>query len=86
MKKHLLYIIIGAAIGTLPGFLIFIWRVGSTDASWVIDMLGQSLIAGGVPGSICGWIGGAIVKHNRGAVIGGLLGSSFWTLVAATMN
>ena len=76
MKKHLLYIIIGAVIGTLPALLIVGWRYGGID----LELSAISLGAGGVPGSICGWIGGAIAKSNRGAFIGGLLGSIPWTL------
>jgi hypothetical protein len=88
LKKHLLFIIIGAVMGTLPGLIIAIGRVGSTGAinvSWVMEAVGISLIMGGVPGLTGGWIGGAIVKHNWGAVVGGLLGSGYWALAAATM-
>ena len=88
MKKYLPFIIIGAVMGTLPGLIIAIWRVGSIgaiDVSWVIEAVGISLVMGGVPGLIGGWIGGAIVKRNWGAIVGGLLGSGYWALATATM-
>ena len=89
MKKHLHFLINGALIGALPGFLILIWRASGNGvgigASQLISTIGISLIIGGVPGAIGGWIGGSIVKKNWGAVVGGVLGSIYWALAAATM-
>lgn len=80
MKKHLNFIIIGAVMGILPGLILtFVmgrWRVGFY---WLILVT----LAGGIPGSIGGWIGGAISKKNREAVLGGLVGTITGVLLAA---
>jgi hypothetical protein len=80
MKKHLNFIIIGAAMGIIPGLIITFtlgrWRIG-------FDWLILVTLAGGIPGSIGGWIGGAISKKNWGAVLGGLVGTILGVLFAA---
>ena len=78
MKNHLNFIIIGAAMGIVPALIILVIadRIGWLE--WVIF----STLAGGVTGSIGGWIGGAISKRNWGAVLGGLVGTIIGVLSA----
>jgi len=83
MNKHLLFIIIGAAMGILPG-LILLFLTGSYRLGF--DFMIPVLLAGGILGSIGGWIGGAVIKNKWGAVLGGLLGTiivCLYTLMAS---
>lgn len=80
MKKHLNFIMIGAAMGIIPALLItFVMGRASLGFDW----LGLVMLAGGLPGSIAGWIGGAISNKNGGALIGGLVGTILGLLFAA---
>ena len=72
MNQHWVFIIIGAAMGILPG-LVLLFLTGQYQLGF--DFVIPVLLAGGVLGSIGGWIGGAIIKKKWGAVLGGLLGT-----------
>jgi len=76
MKKHILYIIIGIALGTIPGFIIGMWGVTDVKGA-LIEGLSICLTYGGVPGAVGGWIGGVLIKKYWGAVLFALPGSVF---------
>ena len=71
MKKHINFIIIGAAMGIIPFMLLFV--NGRWQRGFVFAALGMRIA--GPLGSIGGWMGGALSKKNWGAVVGGLVGT-----------
>jgi hypothetical protein len=89
MRKHLNFILVGVVLGILPGLIILTWRGldngGGINLAAFSNTVGISLVMGGIPGAICGWFGGALTKNYWGAALGGLVGSAYWAVAAATM-